>query len=340
MLLDLPPELLRCVLDRCGPRTLAAAACACKALGAAAKDPDRRLAVFVRKRGPPPRWLRAWSHTVAALKSYGPVLRGRCIPVSWLENLRHLHVSCTTIDDRLIESLPPGLESLHLRKVRPHAFFDELRTRRFDRLAGTLRHLSLALGQDWTRVSLDHRRLRLDALVIEGAPAIRLQGRMPPVERRLHLCAVDALESSEGDDDAQHGALPLAPWTRIRVMETDVREELFDAATLGHVAYFSVSCPWKTWVGCLGRMSALRELHLQLDSVTIDVPQMRSLPHLKKVRIRSRFSYGFLHDRAIKLPAGVDAELYVNGYRLPPCELSEHRCATASAAAPSAIIRA
>ena len=316
MLLSLPEDLLQAVLDRCGPKTLARASCVCTTLRSATRAPNRRLAVRINREaghGAVLAWLRAWAPHVRALKVYGLALHGRCGSVTHLRNLQHLHISCSAVDDRILEILPGCLVSLHLRKLRPRIFFDVLSLARFDRLASTLRHLSLVLHPDWTSAHLDFRCLHLESLLLE-APAIYAPRSVAPASARLHLCAMDTLEAAPG------ATVSLAPWSRIRVAETDVQDDLFCA--LDSVKYFSLSCPWRAMASFVAGMPRLQELHLRLDIAVVDFAVLLPLRSLQKVRIRTRFGFTVTPtDR--KFPRDFDAELYVNLRRMPASELCE-----------------
>ena len=330
MLVDLPPDLLQEVLDRCGPKTLAQLAGTCRTLRRETRAKRRELAVFMREKGETPtqrrehsracvRWLAAWAPHVHALKVRGNVLASPLSrwnsPVQSLVNLRHLHVSCAPdVNDRILQFLPPGVESVSIRKLRPQWPGSPLSTSCLDRYTA-LRRVAFTLHRDYSAAHLNHRSLALDALFIERAPAIVVLTRLPPVAESLHLCAVDTL-------DGFRGTLPLAPRTRIKCMETDVDAAMFDETSLPRVERLSLSCPWRAWPGFIADMPALEELHLQLDIANIDLLQLRELPRLGLVRIRTRFGYNLRGD-GMRLPRRVSAELYVDGERQSHLVLSE-----------------
>lgn len=312
MLDQLPPDLVHDIFDVLDLRSIVCAASTCTHLLQCARTRTLQGSFGRMMPASTIAFVYSWAPNFMKLRSKHrglstsiPTFLGR------FTHLKHLHLSMARVPDWVIEHLPLTLESLYVRKLKPSlGATRHLHTKRFDRLNGSLKHLSLWLSGDYMQLVVDHTLTALSTLNLEAPTLTEVVGIPPAPSRLLHLNTLELI--------TDFGQIAMAPCTRVSVSEFAIPREAFDKASLPNVRFLTYKCPVRHWIPSLSRMTNLERLSTHLD-LTIVLPEdFCSLPKLRWLKMRNR--YGFAVSDRLRFRGFdrnlVECHVYMGGVRL------------------------
>lgn len=298
-LLDLPPDVVRLILQFLGVRSLLCAASTCRTLRTAVDAMPLHPAMTSQTDMLP--WLQlpgvaARVQTLAARYC----LRGRCAWLARLTSLQRLVVAFGHVRAPLCRHLSPTLRHLDLHRLEcDHG--DVFSTTRLSALTN-LHTLKLTFTPRWDMVVVDSLAAMpaLQHVSVRLAPTLVV--RAPLSVPRVQLQAVQALvcpHAVRAVDLTLECAETPAP---VDVMIT--------AATAPRLRVLALSCPRRVTVPHLEHMTRLECLKLRYDSAL--VPLRHLAPTLRALHIHTRFGVAVTGTHA-KLPDSVEVRASVAG---------------------------
>lgn len=303
LLLDLPTDLVRRILECLAVRSLLNAASTCRTLrdlaGALPLSPSMTSRTRMHA------WL-ALPHVAPRVNALAAryCLWGRCSFLGALLNLRALTVSFGHVSAAIFRHLPHQLEHLELHRVEGD-YGDVFTTTRLLKLT-RLHTLKLTFTHHWDVVmltGLDALPLRL--LSVRLAPMLVVRSPLRIAKVRLQAvssfvcpyeihCEDLSLECTEG------------------IIAYDV---ILTEASARNLRFLSLSSPRRKTVPALEWMEKLEELHLKYDSALLPLCRFERLSALRRLVVNTRFgvSVASMHSR---LPRTVEVQVTVEGVPL------------------------
>lgn len=291
-LIDLPDDLLRCILDKCTTRSLACLAATCRTMRdmSGAVDPLPPVVLTGRQVPRVMRWL--WSSEVAnrvRVLVARRCLYGSCRWTAQMPALETLVLTFCRVNSDVVAHLPVTLRHLDIHQVVPSSgrLHARMSFRRFKRLES----LELVCCTSrWDAAFIRKLPKSLKRLRIRGPPALVMESRFPSSLRDVSLHGVGMLlipnrfpngvrRLSLACDQGQLWLGDTLPWRPRKLTE------------------LRLLCPYVTCVPRLYAMTRLETLHLICDSFIINWKNMSELSHLRDVELRVKTWLGFVDRR-------------------------------------------
>lgn len=302
-LLDLPPDIVRHILQFLGVRSLLCMASTCRCLRAAVDamplhpvmTSQTNMLPWLQRAGVAPR-------VRSLVARY--CLWGRCSWLGQLTSLQALVVTFGHVRAPLCRCLTPTLRHLDLHRLDCDPG-DVFSTTRLTTLTN-LRTLKMTFTPQWDLVVVDSLAAMpaLEHLSVRLAPTLVV--RAPLSVARMQLQAVQALVCPH--------AVSAADLT-LECAETPAPVDvMISAATAPRLRRLALSCPRRMTVPHLERMTRLECLKLRYDSAL--VPLCHLAPTLRLLRVDTRFGVAVAGTHA-KLPDSTDVRALVAGVPVP-----------------------
>lgn len=291
-LVDLPDDLLRCILHKCTTRSLACLAATCRTMRdmSGAVDPLPPMFLTGRQKPRVMRWL--WSSEVAnrvRVLVARRCLYGSCRWTAQMPALETLVLTFCRVSSDIVAHLPVTLRHLDLHQVVPPSGRTHARMSfgRFKRLES----LDLVFCTSrWDAAFIRKLPKRLKGLRIRGPPALVMESRFPSGLKNVSLHGVSMLlipnrlpngvrRASLACDQGQLWLGDTLPWRPRKL--TQLR----------------VVCPYVTCVPRLYAMTRLETLYLVCDSFIVSWKNMAELQRLVDLELRVKTWLGFVDRR-------------------------------------------
>lgn len=300
-LIDLPDDLLRCILDRCTTRSLACLAATCRTMRdmSGAVDPLPPVVLTGRQVPRVMRWL--WNPDIAArvhVLIARHCLYGSCRWTAQMPALETLVLTFCRVSSDAVSFLPTTLRHLDIHQVVPPSASSHSRMH-----FGRFKHLQtlnlVFMTSRWDAAFIRKLPRGLRRFHARGPPALVIESRIPSGIRDVSLHAVGMLLIPNRLPNGvrrvclacDQGRLWLGdtvPWRPRKMRE------------------LRVMCPYVTCVPRLYAMTRLETLHLACDSFIVNWKSMSDLQHLRDVELRVKTWLGFINRQwpaSVPMPA-------------------------------------